>query len=194
MEDQAQWVDLLTATGAIRLGHFLLSSGRHSEKYVQCAKVLEHPKNAERLGRALAEGMMERVDCVMAPPLGGILIGYEVARALGTPFLFPERSTDGFRLRREFEIPSGSRVVIVEDVITTGRTTREMIAMVTDCGAEVIVVSAIVDRSETGDIAGFPIRALVRLEIPTFLPEECPLCADSVPLVQPGSRQMKGER
>jgi len=134
--------------------------------------------------------MAGEVDRVVSPPLGGILIGYEVARALGKPFQFPERVPDGlFQLRRGFSIRPGERIAIVEDVITTGRTTRELMALLHGHGAQTVGVGAIVDRSVNHEVDGWPVRALVRLEIPTYAYSECPLCARGVPIAQPGSRK-----
>jgi orotate phosphoribosyltransferase len=190
MKQDDRWVRLLESVGAVQTGHFLLSSGRHSERYVQCARVLEDPRNASLLGAELARQMAGEVDRVVSPPLGGILIGYEVARALGKPFQFPERVPDGlFQLRRGFSIRPGERIAIVEDVITTGRTTRELMALLRGHGAETAGVGAIVDRSVTHEVDGWPVCALVRLEIPTYAYGECPLCARGVPIAHPGSRK-----
>jgi len=197
-ESSTVWSDLLIETGAMQTGHFLLSSGRHSDRYIQCAKVLEHPANAARLGAALAEGIdADRVDRVVSPPLGGILIGYEVARHLGKPFFFPERGPDGlFQLRRGFTLEPGERLCLVEDVITTGRTTRELLNLLAGMGAIPTVVAGIVDRSVDHTINEFEIHSLLRIEIPTYERDECPLCKDGVELTQPGSRKSpeKGER
>ena len=189
-----RWIELLKRTGAMQEGHFLLSSGRHSGRYVQCARALEHPADAEALGRALGDEIEAAVDgaidCVVSPPLGGILIGYEVARRLGGPFLFPERDEDGvFRLRRGFSLESGARVCVIEDVITTGRTTREVLDLVRRSGAEPVALGAIIDRSPEHAVDGIPLLSVLRLEIPTNAADNCPLCADGPPLVKPGSRR-----
>jgi orotate phosphoribosyltransferase len=192
MPESRTWTSLLAATGAIQDGHFLLSSGRHSERYVQCARALELPRNAERMGRGMAALIHDPVDRVVAPPLGGLLIGYEVARHLGVPLAFPERGEDGaYVLRRGFELVEGERVCLVEDVITTGRTTNELIELVRSLGARTVAVAAIVDRSESHHVGGLPIRALLRLDIPTYAPAACPACRCGKPLYQPGSRQMR---
>jgi orotate phosphoribosyltransferase len=188
------WIDLLQASGALQSGHFLLSSGRHSGEYVQCALALRRPADAERLGIVLAETIAASVnaelDCVVSPPLGGLLIGYEVARRLGLPFLFPERCDDGcLALRRGFRLEPGSRVCVVEDVVTTGRTTREVIDLAREAGARPTALGAIIDRSLDHAIAGLPVCSVLRLEIPTYDPAECPLCDAGLPLVQPGSRR-----
>jgi len=189
MNDRDRWIRVLESTEAMLSGHFLLSSGCHSERYIQCAKVLELPENAAALGKAIAEGLDSTVDRVASPPLGGILIGYEVARHAGVPFLFPERGPDGvFQLRRGFTLRRGENICIVEDVITTGRTTRELIGLVRGYGATPTALACIVDRSETHEIDGLPISSVLRMQIATYDAQDCPLCADGIPLQQPGSR------
>ena len=196
MDEQDGWLRLLERTGAMLTGHFLLSSGQHSGRYIQCAKVLEHPENAARLGREIAQQMDVEMDRVASPPLGGILIGYEVARYSKVPFLFPERAPDGvFQLRRGFTLNDQERICIVEDVITTGRTTRELISLIKGLGAEPVALGCIVDRSEKHEIEGLPIHSVLQLHIPTYAHDECPLCQRNVSLVYPGSRATtKGER
>ncbi len=192
MKRNEDWLRLLESVGAVQNGHFLLSSGRHSERYIQCAKVLEDPQHATSVGAELARRMAGDVDRVMSPPLGGILVGYEVARGLRRPFQFPERGADGlFQLRRGFSVHPGDRIAVVEDVVTTGRTTRELMNLIRGHGAEPVCLGAIVDRSESHEVDGFPIHALVRLEIPTYAYGECPLCARGIPISQPGSRKQE---
>ncbi len=196
MSESQDWMALLTESGAILDGHFLLSSGRHSERYVQCARALELPERAACLGEAIARWIKGPVDRIVSPPLGALIIGHEVARSLGLPFAFPEREAAGdYAFRRGFEIRPGERVYVVEDVITTGKTTGELMATIRASGAEVIGVGAIVDRSETHDVDGLPIDALVRMTIPTYAAETCPACRrGSVPM-KPGSRVMEeGEK
>jgi len=185
-----RWLALLQRTGALQTGHFLLSSGLHSPQYVQCARALEDPANAAALGAALARRLAAAdVDRVASPPLGALLIGYEVARSLKRPFLFPERPDGGaFSLRRGFTLRPGDRVAVIEDVVTTGRTTSELIALLRAGGADVVALGAIVDRSETGAIDGLAIVSLVTLSIPTYERATCPLCAAGALLVKPGSR------
>ena len=184
------WMDLLRRTGALQSGHFQLSSGLHSAQYVQCARALEQPRDAAALGEELASRLAPaRVDRVVSPPLGALLIGYEVARHLGCRFAFPERTATGrLRLRRGFAIRPGERIAVVEDVITTGGTTREVIALVGDLGGDVVGVGAIVDRSAEGTVAGLPIESIVTLSIPTYTPAACPLCEAGERLTSPGSR------
>lgn len=190
------WETIFESCGAILNGHFLLSSGRHSDRYVQCAKVLEAPQRAEALGRVLVEKVAEPFDTVIAAPLGGLLIGHEVARAAGRRFLFAERAKDGaMTLRRGFTVNPGEKILVVEDVITTGRTTRELLALIDDSGAKTVGLVTIVDRSETNRVDEHEILSALRLPIQTFEPEECPLCKDGIPVVKPGSRaqqQVKG--
>lgn len=194
MAEQTQWFDVLQTAGAIQDGHFLLSSGRHSGRYVQCALALEHPETAALLGGAIAAAIDSPVDRVMAPPLGGLLIGYEVARHLNVPFSFPERRTDGtFVLRRGFRLRAGERICVVEDVITTGKTTVELRDVLRGLGALPVAVGCIVDRSDTHRLDNLSICSLVQLEIPTFAPNDCPLCQRGLSLRQPGSRDMKNE-
>ena len=191
MADHNQWIEILQKAGAIQDGHFLLSSGRHSGRYVQCAKALEHPETARELGRALAANITEPVDRVMAQPLGGLLIGYEVARHLNVPFSFPERTDAGtFVLRRGFALQPGERVCVIEDVITTGKTTIELLDVLRELGAQPIAVGAIVDRSETHQLGELPISSLLQLSIPTFQAADCPYCESGTSLRQPGSRDM----
>jgi orotate phosphoribosyltransferase len=187
-------IDLFRATGAYLEGHFRLTSGLHSPNYLQCALVLRHAPAAEDLGRRLAAQLGtildEPVALVVSPALGGLIIGHEVARALGTPFLFTERDpeTRKMLLRRGFTVQPGETVVVVEDVITTGGSTREVIDTLHAAGARVLAAGSIIDRS--GGAAGVGVRrvALATLQVAAHRPEECPLCREGVPLVKPGSR------
>lgn len=190
MIDDARWIRLLERTGALQSGHFLLSSGLHSPRYVQCARTLEDPADAAAMGEALAQRLPHSdIDRVVSPPLGALLIGYEVARSLRRPFVFPERTeAGGLSFRRGLRVQSGERIAVVEDVITTGRTTRELIELLRASGAEVVALAAIADRSDVGEIRGLPIVSLVALSIPRYPPDVCPMCAAGVPLVKPGSR------
>ena len=181
---------LLTESGALCRGHFLLSSGLHSEAYVQCALLLEDPVRSRRVGEELAEELRSfHPDSVLSPALGGVIIGHEVAAALGVPFRFSERKGDDMGLRRGFSLRQGERVVIVEDVVTTGRSTLETAALATNRGARVVAIGAIIDRtggkSNPFDV---PFRALVPLELPSYSPSECPLCQAGGSPEKPGSR------
>ncbi|HIE12242.1 MAG TPA: orotate phosphoribosyltransferase [Desulfotomaculum sp.] len=180
---------LFEDTGAILNGHFLLTSGRHSDTYIQCALVLQYPDYAERVGRVLAErlrGLGAR--CVLGPALGGIIVAHEVARALGVRALFTERVEGEMRLRRGFTILPGEAVLVVEDVVTTGGSVKEAAAAAAASGAKIAGFGALIDRS--GGRARFdaPFVALMSLDAADWDPSECPLCHKGVPAVKPGSR------
>ena len=181
---------LLEQSGALRRGHFLLSSGLHSGAYVQCALLLEDPVRSRRVGEELAEELRQfHPDSVLAPALGGVIIGHAVATSLGVPFRFTERKGEEMGLRRGFTLRQGERVVIVEDVVTTGRSTLETAALATGRGARVVAVGAIIDRSVGKDPFDVPFRALLELDLPSFPPSECPACqAGAAPPEKPGSR------
>ena len=195
MTPQAESVlDLFRATGAYLEGHFRLTSGLHSPNYLQCALVLRHPPVAEDLGRRLAAQVRTIVDepvaLVVSPALGGLIIGHEVARALGTPFLFTERDpqTRKMLLRRGFAVQPGETAVVIEDVITTGGSTRDVIECLQAAGARVLAAGSIMDRSGGTADVGVPRVALATLQVAAHRPEECPLCREGVPVVKPGSR------
>jgi orotate phosphoribosyltransferase len=184
----------MTAAGALLEGHFKLSSGLHSSRYLQCALYLADPSRAEAAGRQLAARLKSAAaQLVVAPALGGVVIGHEVARALeDVPFFFTERSEGAMTLRRGFRIEPGCRVLVVEDVVTTGGSTREVMSAVTQEGAVVVGVAAIVNRSGSENpFAPLPFTALLTVEVPTYPPESCPLCASGIPLTKPGSRPDK---
>lgn len=185
---------LFQQTGAYLQGHFRLTSGLHSPGYLQSALVLRYPKHAERLGELLAEKLMalgcgQPFDLVIAPALGGLIIGHEVARALGLPFLFTERDADRkMSLRRGFTLEPGARAAIVEDVITTGGSTKEVVDIVRALGAVPVAAGSIIDRSGGSADVGIPRAALETLAVPAWDPAVCPLCAQGEPVVKPGSR------
>lgn len=180
---------LYERTGALLRGHFRLTSGLHSDVYLQSALVLQHPSDAAALGAVLAERLgAARAQSVVAPAIGGILVAHEVARALGTRALFSERENGTMRLRRGFALAPDERCLVVEDVITTGGSTREVIECVEAQGAVVVGVGSLIDRS--GGAATFPVpfASLARVAAATFKPEECPLCAAGSTAIKPGSR------
>src|SRR5262245_59014210 len=180
--------------GALLEGHFLLSSGLHSPRYVQCARVLMDPPLATRLGAALADELRPALPgppgVVVAPALGGVLVAHEVARAFSVRGLFTERQDGAMTLRRGFTLAPGESVVVVEDAITTGGSTREVIDAVRGLGARVDAVGCLIDRSGGVDL-GVPLRSLVRLDVPTYAAEACPLCASGSTAVKPGSRGVR---
>jgi orotate phosphoribosyltransferase len=183
-------LDLFERTGAYLQGHFRLSSGLHSSGYLQSALVLQHPRYAELLGRRLADLTQgQQIDFVISPALGGLIIGHEVARALGVPFLFTERDADRkMLLRRGFTLKRGARALVIEDVITTGGSTKEVIDIVRAAGAIPALAGSIIDRSGGTADLGVPRVALETLSVPAFAPGECPMCAAGQPVVKPGSR------
>lgn len=185
------WVlRLLKRTEALLEGHFLLSSGLHSDRYFQCARLLQHPRHAARVGRALAALCRPfGAALVVSPALGGVIIGHEVGRALGVRAIFTEREQGIMRLRRGFAIGAGEKVLVVEDVVTTGKSTLEAAAAVTAAGGQVVGLASIVDRSG-GVSFPYPFRSLLRLSVATYAPADCPLCrAGKLPAVKPGSRE-----
>jgi orotate phosphoribosyltransferase len=180
---------LFRQSGALLEGHFRLSSGLHSPGYLQCALVLQHPAHAESLGRALADALRDaRPTAVLSPALGGVVIGHEVGRALGVRAVFVERQDGAMTLRRGFSLSSADRVVVIEDVVTTGGSTRETMDAAARAGATVVAAGAIVDRSGGTSSLGVPFHALTTLALPTYQPDACPLCAAGQPIVKPGSR------
>lgn len=188
MTDQ-QVLDLFRQSGALLEGHFRLSSGLHSNRYLQSALVLQHPDLAARLGEAIAQRASAlRPTVVLSPALGGIVIGQEAARALGVRAIFAERQEGKLTLRRGFSLTSTDRVLVVEDVITTGLSTRETIDVANAAGAQVVGAASIIDRGNNDATLGVPLFALVKLEVPAYQPDACPLCASGQPVVKPGSR------
>ena len=185
-----QLLRVLEEVGAVRQGHFELSSGLHSGTYIQCAAVLQYPNHAEELGRAIAEKFRElQPTCVVSPALGGVIIGHEVARAMGTRGIFVERDRSGqMALRRGFELKPGERTLVIEDVWTTGGSTRETIGVVEQSGGLVVAAGAIIDRSGGRLELNVAARALLELDVPSYEPDDCPLCRAGGIAVRPGSR------
>jgi orotate phosphoribosyltransferase len=178
--------ELFERYGAMHRGHFRLSSGRHSDRYLQCARVLEHPRVAASLGEALAARYHDAADVVASPALGGILIGYAVAYALGVRFVFTERSGGVMTLRRGQALDRGERVLVVEDVVTTGGSAAEVLALAEAAGATIAGVGSLVDRSEQPP--AFRLEALLKVDATSWDPDDCPLCARGEGLTTPGSR------
>ena len=193
MKPQAKAIlELFRNTGAYLSGHFRLTSGLHSPEYLQCALVLQHPRHAAELGALIAEALLEApqpVGLVVSPALGGLIIGHEVARALGARFIFTERDEQKkMTLRRGFTVAPGEAALVVEDVITTGGSTRDVVEVLRAAGAHPMAAASIIDRSGGRADVGVPRIALATLQVVAYDPAECPLCAQGLPLVKPGSR------
>jgi orotate phosphoribosyltransferase len=186
-------LDRFTLLGALLEGHFRLSSGLHSPNYLQCALVLQHPAEAEALGRALGERLAASLGdvkptAVLSPALGGLIIGHEVARALGVRAIFAERAEGVLTLRRGFDLAADDRVVIIEDVLTTGGSTRETMEVARQKGATIVAAGAVINRSGSTSPVDVPFVALAALTPPTYKPEVCPFCERGIPVTKPGSR------
>jgi len=189
--DQDAALDEFRKAEALLEGHFLLTSGLHSNRYIQCALVLQRPDQAAALGTALAErlrALTDSPDFVIAPAIGGILVAHEVARALSVRALFAERQNGVLMLRRGFRIRPGEKAFVVEDVVTTGKSTRETMQVVADSGGIVTATGCLIDRSGGVADMGVPGASLAVLDVPVFLPEECPLCKTGSQAIKPGSR------
>jgi orotate phosphoribosyltransferase len=187
-------IQIFERTGAYLRGHFRLTSGLHSGEYLQCALVLQHPRIAKQLGSELAKALAAiepatQIDVVGTPAVGGLIIGHEVARALNARFIFTERDANGKMIfRRGFAVESGENAVVVEDVITTGGSTREVIARFQEAGARVVCAGSIIDRSGGQVDLGVPRAALATLSVVTYAEDQCPMCRNGQPVVKPGSR------
>ena len=187
--DPEQILSHFQETGALLEGHFLLSSGLHSSKYLQCALALQYPADAARFGRSIAEQFIDQqIDTVASPAIGGLVIGYAVAAALNVRFLWTERQNGEMTLRRGFTLKPGERILVVEDVITTGGSTRECIAALEANNGQVVAAASIIDRSGGSADVGVPRIALVSLDVPSYSDGECPLCVDGGRPIKPGSR------
>ena len=177
---------------ALLEGHFILSSGLRSPRYLQCARVLMDPARAERLARALAaklpDELRNSIGAVVSPAMGGVIIGHEMGRALGKPAMFVERPEGAFHLRRGFSLEPGERVLMVEDVVTTGLSSKEAIAAIEEAGGKVVAEAALVDRSGGGADLGVPFYPLIRIDVPTYDPNKLPEELAKIPAVKPGSR------
>lgn len=183
-------LEALKDAGAILHGHFQLTSGRHSDTYVQCARILEDPALTTRLAEAMAASVADRgIDLVASPAVGGIIIGFAVAQALGVKFIFAERQEGTMTFRRSFTVQPGQRVLVVEDVVTTGGSVAEVVDLVRASGGEVVAVTSIIDR---GGAKAFDAKflPLLRLQVESMEPQACPQCASKVPIDSPGSRRL----
>jgi orotate phosphoribosyltransferase len=182
-------LNIFREKNALLDGHFILSSGLHSPTYLQCALALQDPSDAAEFGDMIAGNFTgENIETVASPAIGGLIIGFATAQALGVRFIWTERETGVMTLRRGFSVKEGERVLIVEDVITTGGSTRECIEALTTQGANVIGAASIIDRSNGASDVGVPRISLVDLDVPSYKPKECPLCANGLPAVKAGSR------
>lgn len=187
---QAQILEHFKKTNALLEGHFILSSGLHSPNYLQCALALQNPQDAARFGKAIAEKFVgEQFDTVASPAIGGLIIGFAVARAFNVRFIWTERENGAMTLRRGFSVKENERILVVEDVITTGGSTRECIEALETRGAKVTNAASIIDRSNGNADVGVPRIALAALEVPSYKVEDCPMCAKGEFAVKPGSRK-----
>jgi len=188
-------LDHFRQADALLEGHFLLSSGLHSPMYLQCARVMMDPKRAAVLCTALADKVRdvagEPVDMVVSPAMGGVVVGYEMARQLGVPGIFTERVEGEFALRRGFEIPEGARILMAEDIVTTGLSSRECIKTIHEYGGKVVAASCLIDRSNGSADVGVPLVSLCGLDIPTYEPDNLPPELQDIPAIKPGSRGLK---
>jgi orotate phosphoribosyltransferase len=183
-------LELLYKRGAILTGHFLLSSGLHSDTYIQCAQVCQYPEDNSFLAKKIASNFEDKeIDLVVGPAIGGIIIAYEVARVLNVRNIFAEREMGSLTFRRGFFVKENERVLIVEDVITTAGTVRELKELVISYGGNVVGVGSIVKRGDIEEIDGIPIKSLLYLPLSVYYPSECPLCKENIPVVKPGSRK-----
>lgn len=185
-------MNILEETEALKEGHFKLTSGMHSAQYVQCAMLLRFPNKAEIIAKALAEKFKdEKIDLVVGPAIGGIIIAYEVARALNVPSIFAERDQGEMTLKRGFSIKPGERILVIEDVITTGGSTQEVADLVSKLDGDVVAAGSIVDRSSEKNLKiSVPFKSLIKLEIPVYKEEDCPLCREGSKPYKPGSRNI----
>ena len=193
MLTQDQMLEIFRKTGGILKGHFILTSGRHSDTYMQCAKLFVDPKSSEMLCKSLAEKLGDmKIDMVVSPAVGGILMGYEMARQLGVNNIFAERENGAMTLRRGFELKEGMNVLVVEDVVTTGGSVKEVVKLCQDHGANVQAVASVVDRSNGKVDFGVKYVNLISMDVVSYEAEDCPMCKEGkIPAVKPGSRGLK---
>lgn len=185
-------IDTLKETDALLEGHFLLSSGRHSDRYCQCAKLLQYPDKAEKVLKVVADKLKDvDFDVIVGPAMGGVVVSYELARQTGKPGIFAERQDGKMTIRRGFEIKKGQKAIISEDVITTGKSFLEVADVIKSLGGEVVGITCIVDRRAEGVEVEYPMYSAVKLDIKSYEKEECPMCKEGTPYVKPGSRNIK---
>lgn len=185
-------LQLFTETDVLKTGHFLLTSGLHSDQYLQCAQLLQYPEATKKAIGELAKHFKDLdIQTVIGPAMGGIIISYEMARQLGVRSIFTEREDGKMALRRGFAIKPGEKVLVVEDVVTTGGSVKEVISLIKDLGGQVAAVAALVNRSGGKVDFGVPAYYLLDLEVKAYQPQECPLCKEGIPIVKPGSRKVK---
>ena len=190
--DRAEMERIFKQTGLMLEGHFLLTSGRHSNRYMQCAKLFQYPEYSEMICKDLADRFAgQKIDMVVGPAVGGIIMSYEMARQFKVPNIFAERENGAMTLRRGFSIPEGAKVLVVEDVVTTGGSVREVMDIVAEAKAEVVGVCVVVDRSGGKIDFGVSFEAAYETEIQSYEPSQCPLCEQGLELVKPGSRKLK---
>jgi orotate phosphoribosyltransferase len=189
---ETEILSIFKKSEALLTGHFLLTSGRHSDRYFQCAKVLQYPEYTEMLCKLIAENFKgAEIDTVIAPAIGGLVVGQEVARQLNKRFIFAEREDKKLSLRRGFSLDENEKVLVCEDVVTTGGSVFEVIDIVKSNKAEVVGVGFVVDRSNGKVNSGYPQFSTLKMEVVSYLPDECPLCREDIELVKPGSRKVK---
>lgn len=190
--NQEEVLELFEKANAVQYGHFLLSSGYHTDTYYQCARIFQHPHLAEKVGHEIAAMFQgKHADVVLSPAVGGILSGFAVALVLGCRSIFAEREAGQLALRRGFSIEPGEHVLIVEDVVTTGGSSKEVIDIARRAKAKLVGLATVLNRGEKKEIGGLTVRALLSVNPPLWRPEDCPLCAEGKPLVSPGSRRLR---
>ena len=191
MLNKNEVLDIFRKSNALLEGHFRLTSGRHSDRYMQCAQVLQYPNYTAQLCGDIVEVFRDKqVDVVIGPAMGGIIVAFEVGRQLGVRTIFTERENGAMSLRRNFSIAPGEKVLVVEDVVTTGGSVQEVIKVVMEKGGQLVGVGVLVDRSNGQVDFGIPVKAVLQMEVVSWEPENCPLCQQGVPVVKPGSRQV----
>jgi orotate phosphoribosyltransferase len=195
MLSENQIMNEFLAAEAILKGHFILTSGLRSDTYVQCARVLMNPARAgrlcEELARRVKETIKEKIDLVVAPAMGGVVVGYEMGRQLNVDSIFCERVEGKFVLRRGFHIPQGAKILLVEDVVTTAKSSLETVDCIKDYGGEVVAEASLIDRGEGASILPFPLISLIKLSVPTYQPDALPAHLKDIPAIKPGSRGLK---